>query len=218
MELTSSSETKTLQDGDLIFIAVPSFLFRQVAAATSSWTSHVGLILHDEAGIPWVYESAIPRARRVSLESFIARSENQRYAITRPTEPLNEAQRQTLKHAAASRLGRWYDLGFDYNGRGQFCSKFVQECYHEATGRGIGQELTFRELLAANPEHGLTFWRWWFAGLIPWNRRTVSPASQLESPEMTLLWDSDATPTLASHSSTSPWAGVRQSTKPAGAQ
>lgn len=192
MDLTQQPQPCPLQDGDLIFIAVPSFLFRAVATASKSWTSHVGIILHDKKGTPWVYESAIPRARRVSLESFIARSDQQRYAITRPTEPLTEAQSRALHRAAESRLGRWYDIGFDLDGRRLYCSKFVQECYHEATGRRIGAEVTFRELLAANPEHGLSFWRWWFAGFIPWGRRTVSPGSQLESPQMQLIIDTGA--------------------------
>ncbi|WP_269542789.1 YiiX/YebB-like N1pC/P60 family cysteine hydrolase [Cerasicoccus fimbriatus] len=192
MEHTSNTHSTELRDGDLIFIAIPTFLFRQVAAATSSWTSHVGMILHNDAGEPMVYESAIPRSRCVSLESFIARSEDRRYAITRPKQPLTDAHRRALKRAADSRLGQWYDVGFDLDGRRQYCSKFVQTCYFEATGWRIGEELTFRQLLDANPDHGLNFWRWWFAGFIPWGRRTVSPASQLESPLMERVVDSGA--------------------------
>lgn len=194
MNLTDLKQT--VQSGDLIFIAVPAFLFRQVAAATGSWTSHVGLILRDDAGEAWVYESAIPTSRRVTLESFIRRSEHQRYAVIRPREPLTEAEIHALRRAAESRLGRWYDLGFDLDAKRLYCSKFVYECYLEATGRTVGRVQSFRQLLAENPEHGLTFWRWWFAGFIPWERRTVSPASQLNDPAMQLVAESDwQTPT-----------------------
>lgn len=179
-----------LRHGDLVFIDVPTFLFRQVAAATGSWTSHVGVALQDREGQMWIYESAIPTSRRVSPVSFISRSAKGRYAVVRPVEPLTEAQNAALLAAAEKRLGRWYDLGFDYDGRRQYCSKFAYECYLEATGREIGRLESFRALLAANPGHGLTFWRWWFAGFIPWKRRTVSPASQLESPLMELVADS----------------------------
>jgi len=186
-----------LEHGDLVFIDVPTFLFRQVAAATGSWTSHVGLALRDEHGDLWIYESAIPTSRRVRPNAFIARSSKGRFAVVRPKEPLTDEEDGALLRAAESRMGRWYDLGFNYDGRRQYCSKFVYECYLEATGREVGALQSFRELLEANPEHGLTFWRWWFAGFIPWNRRTVSPASQLESPLMELVDESSAIETLS---------------------
>ncbi|MEO0795137.1 MAG: YiiX/YebB-like N1pC/P60 family cysteine hydrolase [Verrucomicrobiota bacterium] len=172
-----------LQTGDLIFIAVPTLLFRQVAAATNSWTSHVGLVIREPDGDVYVYESAIPRSRRVSVSSFIRRSDRGRFEVRRPIDPLSPEEQLALGDEAKARMGIWYDLGFDYDGRGQYCSKFVYECYLAATGREIGRLQSFRELLDENPGVGLGFWRCWFAGFIPWERRTVSPASQLNSAE-----------------------------------
>jgi hypothetical protein len=37
-------------EGDLIFLDIPVFLFRQVALATQSWTSHVGVVFKDADG------------------------------------------------------------------------------------------------------------------------------------------------------------------------
>lgn len=194
----TDSSSLDLEHGDLVFIAVPTFLFRQVAAATGSWTSHVGLALRDREGQMWIYESAIPLSRRVTVESFIGRSEGGRYSVVRPVEALTDEQGRALLRAAESRLKRWYDLGFNFDAGRQFCSKFVYECYFESTGRRVGLLQSFGELLAANPEHGLRFWKWWFAGFIPWSRRTVTPVSQLESPLMRLVEESPGVASMAS--------------------
>ena len=78
-------------------------------------------------------------------------------------------------------MGKWYHLGFDLDSRHQFCSKFVYEIFREAVGVEIGSVELFRDLLARNPHSPLQFWKMWFIGRIPWDRRTITPGSQFES-------------------------------------
>ena len=62
-----------------------------------------------------------------------------------------------------------------------FCSKFVYEIFMSAMEIEIGKLETFRQLHQRLPEVSLVFWRFWYFGLIPWSRVTITPASQMES-------------------------------------
>ena len=173
-----------LQVGDVVFIRVANFLYRRVADATNSWTSHVGLISGREQGEWLVAESAVPRSRYCPLSRFVSRSAGGQYAVKRLKTPLTEADQRRLQAEAAQRMGIWYHLGFDFDSPRQFCSKFVHEIYREALGVEIGTVEPFRALLARNPESPLTFWKLWFLGRIPWERRTITPGSQYECAQL----------------------------------
>jgi hypothetical protein len=181
--------TASLESGDLIFIRVDNFLYRRVAATSNSWESHVGILFEDSPGVWTVAESRVPLSTHTSLARFIARSAHRRCAVRRLRGGLSSAEIERLRKAADRRMGTWYHLGFDYRSALLFCSKFVHDVYQEATGREIGQLQTFRQLLAANPDAPLLFWRLWFFGRIPWNRETVTTTSQLECPDLLTVFD-----------------------------
>lgn len=176
----------TLACGDMIFIRVDSALYRRVAAGSGSWTNHVGLILKPgpTAASTIVIESRIPTVQCTTLAAFLRRSDQRQTAIRRWPGGLTSIQTARLTRFAHSQLGRPYHLRFDYHARWTFCSKFVYQCYHYALGEAPGALATFRELLAQQPDHSLTFWQWWFGGRIPWDQVTVTPASQLLDPRL----------------------------------
>ncbi len=91
---------------------------------------------------------------------------------------------QQLLAAAQERMGKWYHLGFDYDSPRQYCSKFVYQVYRQALGVELGKLQTLEQLLNENPQANVSFWRAWYFGFIPWNRRTVTPASQLIDPQL----------------------------------
>jgi hypothetical protein len=65
-------ETEALvRSGDVLFLDIDDYLFRQVAAATRSWTSHVGIGLRDDKGQLWIFESTTPKSRKVSMCEFM---------------------------------------------------------------------------------------------------------------------------------------------------
>jgi hypothetical protein len=181
-----------LQVGDLVFIRVGARPFLEVAAATGSWTNHVGIVIDTGGAEPLIAESTFPLARLTLLSRFIARSEQRRIAVHRLRAPLTPDATARIQAAARRRLGTLYDTGFNLHSRRQFCSRFVREVLQEATGVSIGEVETFGALLARQPGTNLRFWRLWYFGRIPWQRRTVTPASLLGSAALVPIGHSDA--------------------------
>ncbi len=180
--LLSETERAALQSGDIVFISVRSPVYRQIAKTCRSWDSHVGIIFRETNGELVVAESRVPVSSYTTLDKFLARSENGRYAIRRLIGGLSNGQDTKLRAEADGRMGRAYHTGFNFDSSREFCSKFVYCTYRDALGIEVGRLETFRELLAGNPETPIIFWRLWFFGFIPWKRRTVTPTSQLRSP------------------------------------
>ncbi len=175
--------------GDLVFIRAKAKPMREVAAATGSWTNHVGIVVDTGGSEPVIGESTFPLAGTVTLARFIARSEGGRVAVSRLKSPLTVDETQRLTAAAKGRAGIVYDTGFNLHSRRQFCSRYVSEVLAEATGVSVGVVETFGHLLERHPEADLGFWRLWYFGCIPWNRETVTPASLLQDREMTPVFD-----------------------------
>ena len=180
-----------VREGDIVFIRVKSFLYRKVAETSRSWESHVGIIFRNPDGAWMVAESTIPVSKFTPLEKFAARSEDGRFSILRLRADLSREEVLRLRAAAESRMGIFYHLGFKYDSPRLFCSKLVHDSYLESTGRSVGHLETFRELLTANPDAPLWFWRIWFFGRIPWERRCVTTTSQLQSGSLVTVFDSE---------------------------
>ena len=173
--------------GDIVFTRIRGPIFTRVAVTTKSWTSHVGIIVDYQHGDWIVAESGIPCVRKTPLRKFLGRSDNQRFSIMRlRTEPNDDEKRAMLKFAD-SQVGKFYALGFDLQSRKTFCSKFVHDVVNESTHQSIGEIETFDHLLHSNPDTPLAFWRTWFFGFIPWQRTTITPASELVSPSLKIV-------------------------------
>ena len=175
--------------GDLIFIDVCLKPFKMVSDATVCWANHVGIVVDTGGGNVTVAESTFPFSKRTSLEKFIQRSTQGRFAVKRPRMLFSTKQEQAIVTAADKRMGILYDTGFDLYSRRQFCSRFVYEVLHEAVGLSVGEVEDFATLLHQNPQAKLGFWRYWYFGMIPWQRRTVTPASVLRSTETISLYE-----------------------------
>ncbi|WP_272545185.1 YebB family permuted papain-like enzyme [Burkholderia cepacia] len=175
--------------GDIVFIRVTVRPFLEVANATRSWTNHVGIVVGERDGEPLVAESTFPLSRVTTMSRFLARSDRGACVIARLKQPLDAEQRRRLVDAAMRRTGVVYDTGFDLASRRQFCSRFVREVVRDATQIVLGDVETFDTLLRRNPDHPLGFWRIWYFGRIPWQRRTVTPASLLESDALRVVAD-----------------------------
>lgn len=181
--------TTQLRVGDVVFIHVKPYPFRKVSEATQSWVNHVGVVTDVSGSDVVVSESTFPLSRTTTLSRFVARSEAGRVAVARLDVALSDTQARDLVAASKSRLGRFYDTGFNLNSRGEYCSRFVREVLAEATGVAVGEVETFGTLLARNPDAGLGFWRIWFFGSIPWDRQTVTPASLYRSHRLRPVFD-----------------------------
>ncbi|MCZ4215067.1 YebB family permuted papain-like enzyme, partial [Escherichia coli] len=133
----------------------------------------------------------VPPSMSQSLSSAASdvynRQANQRYVINRLDAGLTEQQKQRIVEQVPSRLRKLYHTGFKYESSRQFCSKFVFDTYKEALCIPVGEIETFGELLNSNPNAKLTFWKFWFLGSIPWERKTVTPASLWHHPGLVLI-------------------------------
>ena len=194
---TVATLAPALNVGDVVFIRVAARPCREVAAATDSWTNHVGIVINTAGEEPLIAESTFPLSRTTKLSKFAARSEGGRLAVARLKAPLTPKQQQQLVTAAERRTGIFYDTGFDLHSRRQFCSRYVREVIEEATGTQVGEVETFATLLTRRPQTDLGFWRVWYFGQIPWQRETVTPASLLRSPELMPVFDGVAVSSTA---------------------
>lgn len=176
--------------GDVIFIRVGARPFREIASATNSWTNHLGVVLSVDGAEPLIGESRFPLSGTTTFSRFIARSEDKRYAIARLRHALTPDQQHALRTAAQRRASVLYDTGFNLRSKRQYCSRYVREVLAEATGVEVGEIQSFSELLEQQPGVNLKFWKAWYFGAIPWQRKTVTPASLLRSAEMPLVFDS----------------------------
>jgi hypothetical protein len=178
------------RSGDLIFIAIDSFIFRQIADTTKTWTSHVGIIFYEKG--EWVvYESRVPKSTVTPLCDFISRSVGDQVNLRRYQLPHNRSMIKFLKSEAKDRLGLYYNTGFDYDNEGRmFCSKYVYDVFMQA-GIEVGKLETLEEVFEQNPEADVNFWNRWYLGRIPWQRRTVTPASQLRDPKFITVFSNN---------------------------
>lgn len=187
--MNSQTSSFELEVGDLVFIRSGSELFSQVASATVCWSNHVGVIIGHDGEDYLVAESRIPLSSTTHFQKFIARSEDKKYAVRRLPRALSRAEQQAIGRQAVCRKNKLYHLGFNLDSGRQFCSKFVYEVYREALSIELGRIETFDQLLHSNPTAHLKFWQVWFFGRIPWQRRTITPASLYFCPQLTTLID-----------------------------
>lgn len=183
-----------LEPGDVLFTSIPNFLYRRVAKATGSTTSHVGIAFYDPDAGWLVAESAVPTVRYSPIADFISRSDNGWLVVRRMRGGLSAKQVASLRHECNVRMGKFYHFGFHYGSPRQFCSKFVYETYLAALRVEVGTLESFRALLNSLPNTPLWFWRLWFFGRIPWTRLTVTPASQLRSNHLETVWETSPAP------------------------
>lgn len=176
--------------GDVVFTSIGTELFRQITSASLCWSNHVGMIVGHNGEDYLIAESRVPLSTTTTLSRFIARSSDNRYSVRRFSHTLTSEQKSALVAEVPARLNKFYHTGFNYESSRQFCSKFVFDIYQSALSVQIGELETFKELLTKNPNAKLNFWKLWFIGQIPWERKTVTPASLWHHPELSLIYRS----------------------------
>ncbi|MBA7847739.1 YebB family permuted papain-like enzyme [Klebsiella sp. RHBSTW-00484] len=175
------------ETGDIVFTCIGTALFGQISTASQCWCNHVGIIIGHNGDDYLVAESRVPLSGVTTFTQFIHRSANHSYAVRRLRGGLTTEQKLSLMEQVPSRLHKLYHTGFKYDSSRQFCSKFVFDIYKDALCIPVGNVETFEQLLHSNPEAKLRFWKFWFLGSIPWERKTVTPASLWLHPNLELI-------------------------------
>lgn len=173
-----------LREGDIVFLNIDSWLYRKVAAATKSWTTHVGIALKENG--KWIVaESTIPLSKKTDFCRFLQHTDHDQYSIRRiGYTDFATKEMEQIKSLVNQNMGRLYDLYFNYDGSRLFCSKFVYDLIRQTTGLEVGKIETLDELRKKNPEGDTSFWEYWFLGDVPWQQRTITPQSMFEDPKL----------------------------------
>ncbi|UYZ85098.1 YebB family permuted papain-like enzyme [Entomomonas sp. E2T0] len=188
--LSTNQNVPSLEVGDIVFTCVAAYLFQSISKASLCWSNHVGIIIGHDGNDYLVAESCVPISKTTTLTKFVKRSHHKHYAIRRLTTPLSDQQKLAICSQVPQRLNILYHTGFKFDSKLQFCSKFVYEIYRDALQLELGKIETFNDLLKTNPNANLTFWKLWFFGKIPWQRKTVTPASLWFCPKLQTVYDS----------------------------
>lgn len=173
--------SRQLRNGDLVFISVINPLYKHVAKVSDSLATHVGIAFRDDVHGWLIAESTVPFAKYTALNKYLRRSRDGWVAVRRVASNLNASQINSLRDACDRRMGGLYGFGFNYDSRRLYCSKFVYDSYLEGLSIEVGSIQSFESLLKPQTDQSLWFWRLWFFGVIPWARRTVTPANQLNT-------------------------------------
>ena len=176
-----------LTEGDLIFSSIDLLVCRQVARETGSWSSHVGFAIKENN--QWmIVESKVPFVCKTPLRKFLQRTRQGQIMVRRLKQPLTSEQINKVKLLASNHVGKFYHPGFDFNSDRQFCSKLVYLIYKEAMGVELGTVQTLEQLLNQNPQARIGLWYFWYFGNIPWNRKTLTPASQIHDKQLQTIY------------------------------
>lgn len=136
----------TPQDGSLLFVEDGSLLFVEngnnfVVYETDSTITHVAIILKEDDEF-WVYESVMPKVRKIKLKDYFKEIEKLNFGKTEenkrklwlanPKIPLTNNQKNTLKVYLEKQIGRKYSIN------GYFMKKSVKGIH---CGELVGEAL-----------------------------------------------------------------------------
>jgi len=180
-----------LIEGDIIFINNLNPVSREVARVCQTWATHIGIIFFEE-DVWQVAESTFPFSRKITLQKFIDNSHGGQLEIYR-VENLSYNDILELKKASNSYMRIPYDLCFNYDSKWLYCSKFVYLTYLNALKIKIGKVETFRDMIESNPNFNLAFWRLWYLGRIPWDKKCISISSIISNRILTKVYPFSST-------------------------
>lgn len=146
-----------LLDGDLVFHTSRTAQARAIVLATASPYAHVGLVARRGAAVEVI--EAVQPVQRTSWQRWQARGLGQRVTVLRHPG-LTPTQRSAVVTAAASYLGRPYDLHFAPGDDHIYCSELVALAYAQI-GVTLGEPTPAAELgLHTAPVQALLRQRW----------------------------------------------------------
>ena len=178
---TTTSIDANFHDGDIIFQTSNSGQSLAIQLATHSKYSHCGLLFNDN-GQWFVYEAVQP-VKKTPVAEFIARGDDHAYVVRRLKNAdslLSPEKISAMRHAVKTRLGRNYDLAFNWSDENIYCSELVWKAYHESTGLEIGHTKPLGEYDLTNPIVKKKLEER-YHGKIPKDEPIISPGSIFDS-------------------------------------
>lgn len=141
----------SLHNGDIIFHSSTSQQSSAIQLATHSKYSHCGLIFND-AGKWMVYEAVQP-VKKTPLKEFVDRGIDHHYIIKRVKDAKyeNDSVEALVKAAATKRLGKNYDLYFNWDEDRIYCSELVWKSWNDAAGIELGARRPLKDFDLTSP-------------------------------------------------------------------
>lgn len=139
-------------EGDLIFQSSMSGQSYAIQLATHSKYSHCGLLFNDK-GEWYVYEAVQP-VKKTPFADWIKHGDKNYYVVKRLKNSdslLTTEKIAALRNSVNKKLGKSYDLAFDWSDERMYCSELVWKVYHDATGLEIGKTKPLGEFDLTNP-------------------------------------------------------------------
>lgn len=172
--------TKSLQNGDLIFQTSQSAQSQAIQLATKSKYSHCGLIFLDD-GKYYVFE-AIQPVQKTPLSDWIARGKDSHYVVKRlKNDKVLTADNLKKMQAAGKRMaGKNYDLYFEWSDDRIYCSELIWKIYKEGTGLEIGKLEELADFDLSNPAVKAKL-KERYGNTIPKHEKVISPAAMFDS-------------------------------------
>ena len=179
---TLQTDTKLIQNGDIIFQESQSSLSEMIQFATKSRYSHVGII-YEQNGKQLVYEAVQP-VKITPLAQWINRGKDKHYIVKRlknAADILTPTVLQKMKKIGEKHIGKDYDGFFEWSDKKMYCSELVWKIYQEGAGVAIGQPQPIRAFDLNHPTiKNLIQKR--YKGVIPEEEKIISPAAMFDSP------------------------------------
>ncbi|ALM50637.1 peptidoglycan peptidase [Flavobacterium psychrophilum] len=172
--------TKSLQNGDLIFQTSQSAQSQAIQLATKSKFSHCGLIFLDD-GKYYVFEAMQP-VQKTPLADWIARGKDSHYVVKRlKNDKVLTADNLKKMQAAGKRMtGKNYDLYFEWSDDRIYCSELIWKIYKEGTGLEIGKLEELADFDLSNPAVKAKL-KERYGNTIPKHEKVISPAAIFDS-------------------------------------
>jgi hypothetical protein len=180
-----AQQAPSVQDGDIIFIVNPSGQGKAIQLATKSKYTHVGVIFY-ENGKPVVYHAVQPVSVN-TLEEFKSMSSEGKYEIKRLKDKsvLNKETVERMRKEAKGKLGKDYDIYFNWGDDELYCSEFVWKIFNKYTSLEIGSLRPLKDFDLSSPTVKEIMTRR-YGRNIPYEEKMISPGDMFES---TLLQD-----------------------------
>jgi hypothetical protein len=143
--------TEPLKNGDLIFLSGTSGQGKAIQLATKSKYTHVGIIFIED-GKTMVYHAVEPVSKN-TLKEFINLSEDGKYYIKRLKDQslLTPEKIKKMLEEARSKVGKHYDLAFNWDDKEFYCSEYVWKLYEHALHISIGALRPLKDFDLSHP-------------------------------------------------------------------
>jgi uncharacterized protein YycO len=151
-KIQATSIDTNFHNGDIIFQTSNSGQSLAIQLATHSKYSHCGLLFNDNGN--WFVYEAVQPVKKTPVREWIERGDNHYFAVERLNNAdsvLTASVVSKMRKSADAKLGKNYDLAFDWSDSAFYCSEFVWKVYHESTGLEIGQLKKLKEFDLTSP-------------------------------------------------------------------